>query len=159
RAAVAVAERTGVAQHDVAIVLGSGWGDAAAQLGDVVFDGPLTDVPGIPLPTVGGHAGRLLSLQVHGHAVLVLAGRSHLYEGYDAHTVVHGVRTAVLAGSDVVVLTNAAGCLDPDIAVGSPVLIRDHLNLTGTTPMIGAAPPVAYGSRFCDLTEAYDRDL
>src|SRR5262249_55302168 len=103
--------------------------------------------------------GRLLSLDVHGRAVLVLAGRSHLYEGYDAHTVVHGVRTAILAGCGIVVLTNAAGCLDPDIAVGSPVLIRDQLNLTATTPMIGAAPPAAFGSRFCDLTDAYDVEL
>jgi len=159
RAAAAIADGTGVARHDVAIVLGSGWGDATAKLGDILWDGPLTDVPGIPHPTVGGHAGRLLSLDVHGRAVLVLAGRSHLYEGYDAHTVVHGVRTAILAGCGIVVLTNAAGCLDPEITVGSPVLIRDQLNLTGTTPMIGAAPPVAFGSRFCDLTDAYDVEL
>src|SRR5262245_33073957 len=159
RAAVVIAESTGVARHDVAIVLGSGWGDAAAALGDVVWDGPLADVPGVPRPTVGGHAGRLLSLAVKDLAVLVLAGRSHLYEGYDAHTVVHGVRTAVLAGCGVVVLTNAAGSLDPSIAVGSPVVIRDQLNLTGTTPMVGPHPPEGYPSRFCDLTDAYDPAL
>src|SRR5262245_38830962 len=126
RAATAIGERTGVARHDVAIVLGSGWGDATAALGDIVWDGPLTEVPGIPRPTVGGHAGRLLSLDVGGRAVLILAGRSHLYEGYDAHTVVHGVRTAILAGCGIVVLTNAAGCRDPGVAVGCPVCIRVH---------------------------------
>jgi len=159
QAAAVVAERTGVARHDVAIVLGSGWGDAAAAIGEVVSDGPLSDIPGLAQPTVRGHAGRLLSLGVDGLAVLVLAGRSHLYEGYDAHAVVHGVRTAVCAGCSIVVLTNAAGCLDPSITVGSPVVIRDQLNLTGTTPMIGAHPPAGYPSRFCDMTDVYDPAL
>ena len=95
-AAAAVASLTGVPRHDVAVVLGSGWGDAAAQLGRVVWEGPLTEVPGIPQPTVGGHQGRLYSVDASGRAVLVFAGRSHLYEGHSAHTVVHGVRTAVL---------------------------------------------------------------
>ena len=85
----AIADRTGVARHDVAVVLGSGWGDAAAELGTVVWEGPLTDVPGVPRPTVGGHKGRLVSVDADGRAVLVFAGRSHLYEGHGAHTVVH----------------------------------------------------------------------
>jgi purine-nucleoside phosphorylase len=159
RAAAAVGELTGVARHDAVIVLGSGWGAAAAELGEVMWDGPLTDVPGIPRPSVGGHKGRLVSVRAGGHAVLVLAGRSHLYEGHSADAVVHAVRTAVLGGSDVVVLTNAAGGLDPDVPVGTPVLIRDHLNLTGTTPLLGADPPERFGARFCDLTRAYDEEL
>jgi purine-nucleoside phosphorylase len=158
-AAAAVATLTGVPRHDVAVVLGSGWGDAAAQLGRVVWEGPLTDVPGIPRPTVGGHQGRLFSVDADGRAVLVFAGRSHLYEGHPVHTVVHGVRTAVLAGCGVVVLTNAAGGLDPAVPVGTPVLLSDHLNLTGASPMTGADPPEPFGIRFCDLTEAYDAEL
>ena len=129
------------------------------ELGRIVWEGPLTEVPGIPPPTVGGHQGRLSSVDADGRAVLVLAGRSHLYEGHPAHTVVHGVRTAVLAGCGVVVLTNAAGGLDPDIPVGTPVLLRDHLNLTGASPLTGADPPEPFGIRFCDLTEAYDAGL
>ena len=159
RAAAAVSTVTGVPRHDVAVVLGSGWGDAAAQLGRVVWEGPLTEVPGIPQPTVGGHQGRLYSVDADGRAVLVFAGRSHLYEGHAAHTVVHGVRTAVMAGCGVIVLTNAAGGLDPDVPVGTPVLLRDHLNLTGASPMTGDDPPEAFGIRFCDLTEAYDLGL
>ena len=158
-AAAVVASLTGVPRHDVAVVLGSGWGDAAAQLGRVVWEGPLTEVPGITQPTVGGHQGKLFSVDADGRAVLVFAGRSHLYEGHFAHTVVHGVRTAVLAGCGVVVLTNAAGGLDPDVPVGTPVLLRDHLNLTGASPLTGDDPPAAFGIRFCDLTEAYDAGL
>ena len=158
-AAAAVASLTGVPRHDVAVVLGSGWGDAAAQLGRVVWEGPLAEVPGIPQPTVGGHQGRLYSVDASGRAVLVFAGRSHLYEGHSAQTVVHGVRTAVLAGCGVVVLTNAAGGLDPDVPVGTPVLLRDHLNLTGASPLTGDDPPARFGIRFCDLTEAYDAGL
>jgi purine-nucleoside phosphorylase len=159
RAAAVIAELTGVARHDVAVVLGSGWGNVAPALGDIVWEGPITEVPGVPQPTVGGHGGRLLSLDAGGRALLVLAGRSHLYEGHSVHTVVHGVRTAILAGCRDVLLTNAAGALDPDIPVGSPVLIRDHLNLTGTSPMTGADPLARFGTRFCDLTDAYDLTL
>lgn len=158
-AAAAIADQTGIARHDVAVVLGSGWGEAAAELGTVVWEGPLTDVPGVPRPTVGGHKGRLVSVDADGRAVLVFAGRSHLYEGHDAHTVVHAVRAAVLGGCSVVVLTNAAGGLDPDVAVGTPVLLRDHLNLTGASPMAGDDPPERFGPRFCDLTFAYDPEL
>jgi purine-nucleoside phosphorylase len=159
QAAVVVGELTGVDRHDVAVVLGSGWGDAASELGDVIRDGPLSDVPGIPQPTVGGHRGRLVSVRTSGRAVLVFSGRSHLYEGHSPHTVVHAVRTAILAGCRDVLLTNAAGGLDPEIAVGTPVLIRDHLNLTGTSPMMGEDPLERFGARFCDLTEAYDPAL
>jgi purine-nucleoside phosphorylase len=158
-AAAAVAQMTGVPRHDVAIVLGSGWGDATSALGDVTFEGALSEVPGVPKPTVGGHKGKLVSVVAGGRNVLVFAGRSHLYEGHPVHTVVHGVRTAILAGCGVVILTNAAGGLNPDVAVGTPVLLCDHLNLTGTTPMLGADPPERFGARFSDLTVAYDAEL
>jgi purine-nucleoside phosphorylase len=158
-AARALAQLTGVERHDVAVVLGSGWGDFAEDLGPVAWEGALSDVPGIPRPTVGGHPGRLVSLERGRRRVLVLAGRSHLYEGHPVETVVHAVRTAVLGGCGIVILTNAAGGLDPEVPVGTPVLIRDHLNLTGASPMVGDDPPAPYGTRFCDLTDAYDRKL
>src|SRR5262245_15116628 len=106
-AAAAIGALTGVARHDAAVVLGSGWGDAAADLGSVVWEGALADVPGVPAPTVGGHKGRLYSLDVRGRPTLVLSGRSHLYEGHSPHTVVHGVRAAIFSGCRVVLLTNA----------------------------------------------------
>lgn len=155
-AARAVAELTGVGRHDVGIVLGSGWGEAAAQLGTVTADTALADVPGVPAPTVAGHGGRLLSLDVDGTRTLVLAGRSHLYEGHPVATVVHGVRAAIFAGCTTMILTNAAGGLDPGVAIGTPVLIRDHLNLTGVSPMAGPDVPEGLPARFADLTDAYD---
>jgi purine-nucleoside phosphorylase len=158
-AAEAIVSATGVARHEIAVVLGSGWGNAASELGAVVWEGALSDIPGVPRPTVGGHKGRLVSVDAGGRAVLVFAGRSHLYEGHGAATVVHGVRAAVLAGCCVVILTNAAGGLDPDVAVGTPVLLSDHLNLTGASPMAGEDPPEEYGIRFTDLTHAYDLGL
>ena len=91
--------------------------------------------------------------------MLVFAGRSHLYEGHPVDTVVHGVRTAVLAGCDIVMLTNAAGGLDPAVPVGTPMLLADHINLTGASPLSGDDPPEPHAARFVDLTEAYDAEL
>jgi purine-nucleoside phosphorylase len=155
-----VAGLTGVARHDVALVLGSGWADAADALGETRAVAPLAELPGVPAPTVGGHRGELRSLAAHGLAVLVLNGRSHLYEGHGPDVVVHGVRTAVLAGCTTVILTNAAGSLRPDVLrVGEPVLLADQLNLTGTTPLGGPPPPEGYPSRFVDLVDAYSPAL
>jgi purine-nucleoside phosphorylase len=158
-AAGAITQRTGVARHDVAVILGSGWGDAAAALGVVTAELPVAELPGFPAPTVVGHSGQLRSVHVGGHDVLVFGGRSHFYEGHPVATVVHGVRTAILAGATVIVLTNAAGSLDPSMGVGTPVLLKDHLNLTGSSPMVGPAPPDPYGLRFVDLTDAYSPRL
>ncbi|HJM32336.1 MAG TPA: purine-nucleoside phosphorylase [Acidimicrobiales bacterium] len=158
-AAVVLAERTGVPSHDVVLVLGSGWAAAADGLGEVVADVQLDELPGFPAPTVLGHRNSALSIRVGGTNALVLGGRVHLYEGHPAATVVHGVRTAIAAGCGVVVLTNAAGGLNPDWPVGQPVLIADQLNLTGASPMAGPAPPADRPIRFTDLTEAYSSRL
>lgn len=95
-------------------------------------------------------------VEVAGHDILVLAGRSHLYEGHNAHTVVHAVRSAVLSGATAVLLTNAAGSLRPETGIGTPVVLTDQLNLTGATPLSGPAPPGHLGSRFADMTGLYD---
>lgn len=147
RAARAVAERTGIDRHDVAIVLGSGWAPAAATLGSATAVVPMAELPGFNPPGAEGHRGELVSIPVGTHRVLVLIGRVHAYEGYSPADVVHPVRTAVAAGADTVVLTNAAGGLRADFAVGQPVLISDHLNLTGCSPLVGAD--------FVDLVDAY----
>ena len=147
RAADVIAERTGVDAHDVAVVLGSGWSPAAAALGPPTVALPQAELPGFAPPTAVGHTGELLSTRVGERRVLVMVGRVHAYEGHDLCHVVHPVRAACAAGVRVVVLTNAAGGLRPDLAVGSPVLISDHLNLTGRSPLVGP--------QFVDLTDAY----
>jgi purine-nucleoside phosphorylase len=146
-AAQVIGERTGVAAHDVAVVLGSGWSPAVAALGSPTAVLPQADVPGFAPPEAVGHAGELLSVPIGAHRVLVLAGRIHAYEGHDLRHVVHPVRTACAAGARIVVLTNAAGGLRPDMQVGQPVMISDHLNLTARSPLLGA--------QFVDLTHAY----
>lgn len=137
---------------DVALVMGSGWVPAADALGEPDVELSVTDLPGFAPPAVEGHAGKVRAVQVGGKNAMVLLGRTHLYEGRGVEAVVHGIRTAVAAGVKTVVLTNAAGGLRPETQqVGDPVLICDHLNLTGAHPMSGA--------RFIDMTEAYSKRL
>lgn len=150
-AAHALAELTGQARHDVAIVLGSGWVPAADAIGAVVADIGSTDLPHFAPPAVAGHAGRIRSLDADGTRVLVFLGRTHLYEERGVDAVTHGVRTAAAAGCRTVVLTNGCGGLDPNWSPGTPVLIRDHINLTGTTPL--------HGAHFVDLTDLYSSRL
>lgn len=159
-AAAALRDRLGA--HRVAVVLGSGWAVAADGLGDVVASVPSHELPGTPEPTVAGHEGVIRSVRPLGGGtdpVLVVSGRSHLYEGHSPDTVVHLTRALVLAGCEVVVLTNAAGSLRPEVGVGAPVLISDHLNLMGANPMVGPAPPDGLPGRFVDLTDLYDARL
>jgi len=158
-AAAFIAERTGVARHDVALVLGSGWGGAADLLGETVAEIPSEEIPGFSAPAVAGHRATTRSIRIEGsthddgtpkHA-LVLGSRTHLYEGRGVRRVVHGVRTAAATGAGVVVLTNGCGGLNLDWAAGTPVLISDHINLTATSPLEGAT--------FVDLTDLYSSRL
>jgi len=151
-AAARLRELSGVATHDVALVMGSGWVPAADLLGETVAERPVTDLPGFHAAAVEGHAGTLRSVRVgEGRHALVFLGRTHLYEGRGVAAVVHGVRTAVAAGARVVVLTNGCGGLKETYSPGQPVLISDHINLTATSPMVGA--------RFVDLTDLYSSRL
>jgi len=158
-AAAALAKATGVDRHDVAVVLGSGWRPAADRFGETVAELEAAGLPGFPASTVAGHSGSVRSVRTAGgRRVLAFMGRVHAYEGHDPATVVHAVRTAHAGGCHVVVLTNAAGGIREDLAVGQPVLVADHLNLTGASPvsgpMTGEVP-----ARFVDLTEAYSARL
>jgi purine-nucleoside phosphorylase len=150
-AAQFIADRIGVGEHDVAIVLGSGWAPAVAALGRPTATLPMVEIPGFTPPSAQGHTGQVLSVAIGSHRVLVLAGRVHAYEGHDLQHVVHPVRTACAAGARVVVLTNAAGAVRENLAVGRPVLISDHLNLTARSPLIGA--------QFVDMVDAYSPRL
>jgi purine-nucleoside phosphorylase len=143
--------------HDVAVVLGSGWTPAADAIGTTEAEIPLAELGGFPGPTVPGHSPVLRSVVAGPLRVLVFLGRVHMYEGLSPAAVVHGVRTAVSAGCRTVVLTNAAGGIRAGLSVGQPVLISDHLNLTGASPLAGPAPSA--GQRFVDLTDLYSARL
>jgi purine-nucleoside phosphorylase len=161
--ATLLAQRTGQARHDVAVVLGSGWAPAAAELGRAHAQIPLAELGGFPEPAVPGHEPAVRSVSIGGLRVLVFLGRVHLYEGHSPAAVVHGVRTAVAAGCTVVVLTNAAGGIRADLRPGQPVLISDHLNLTGASPLTAVpspgAPFAAGSSPFTDLSDLYSARL
>ncbi|MGY4645514.1 purine-nucleoside phosphorylase [Cellulomonas sp. URHB0016] len=151
-AAMHLAEATGVARHDIALVLGSGWGGAAELLGETVATIPSHEIPGFTRPAVVGHVGTIRSIRLpDGRHALVLGSRTHLYEGRGVRHVVHGVRTAAAAGCRAIVLTNGCGGLNPSWGPGTPVLISDHINLTGTSPLEGAT--------FVDLTDLYSARL
>jgi len=150
-AARVLAEKTGVASHDIALVMGSGWLPAVDALGEAVADIATTDLPGFAAPAVAGHAGRIRSVRSGDRNLLVFLGRTHFYEGLGVRAVVHGVRTAAAAGCRVAVLTNGCGGLKPTWTPGTPVLIRDHINLTATSPIEGA--------NFVDLTDLYSPRL
>lgn len=154
-----LAQITGVAQHDVALVLGSGWAPVADALGKATAEVPLAELGGFAVTTVPGHVPTIRSLRAASTRVLVFLGRTHMYEGQTPATLVHGVRTAVAAGCRAVVLTNAAGGIRESYRVGQPVLIRDHLNLTGRSPLSGPPPPDGFPSRFTDLTALYSPRL
>jgi len=147
RAADALREATGIDTHAAAVVLGSGWSEAADALGDTIAEVALADLPGFIPPVVAGHGGTVRSVQAGDMRILVFLGRTHLYEGHGVDAVVHGVRTAAAAGVRTLILTNGAGGVDPKLPVGAPVLIADHLNLTATSPLRGAT--------FVDLTDLY----
>ncbi|PIE25983.1 MAG: purine-nucleoside phosphorylase, partial [Micrococcales bacterium] len=152
-AADVIAERSGVARHDIALVLGSGWAGAADILGEEVYSIPAPQVPGFRPPALEGHVGTLRSIRIGetGRHALVLGARTHLYEGHGVDAVAHGVRTAAAAGCRVLVLTNGAGGLDPEHGQGSVYVLRDHINLTGATPLRGAT--------FIDMTDLYSPRL
>ena len=154
-----LARLTGFDSHDVAVVLGSGWAPAADAIGPPDAVVPLAELGGFPEPTVPGHVPAVRSVRVGSSRALVFLGRSHLYEGHQPAAVVHGVRTAIAAGCRVIVLTNAAGGIRPGLRPGQPVLISDHINLTGQSPVAGPPPPGGYPSRFTDLSQAYSPRL
>ena len=152
-AATVIAERTGAPTHDVALVLGSGWGQTAELIGPTLATVDNQDVPGFHAAAVAGHRGGMRSVAIgdSGRRALVYGTRTHYYEGRGVRAVVHAVRTASAAGCSTIVLTNGCGGLNPAWGPGTPVLIRDHINLTATSPLEGAT--------FVDLTDLYSARL
>lgn len=158
-AAERLAEMGGVGRHDVAVVLGTGLADAVAGIGPVSTRHELGKLPGFPPSVVSHQRPEVWSLEVGDLKVLAFLGRLHLYEGYRAMTVVHPVRTAVAAGCRTVIITNASGSLRPQFRTGDLVMIADHLNLTGTSPLAGLPAGAGYPSPFVDLVDAWSPRL
>src|ERR1044071_6137936 len=150
-AAAELAARTSIDHHDLALVLGSGWRETVDGLGEIVAQTPVADLTGFSSPTVEGHGADALSIAVAGHQVLAFTGRSHYYESRDAQQVVHAVRTAAAAGCKAVVLTSASGGIREDPGAGDVMIISDHINLAGESPLVGA--------EFVDLTDLYSSRL
>ncbi|HEX9044441.1 MAG TPA: purine-nucleoside phosphorylase [Candidatus Limnocylindrales bacterium] len=141
----------------VGIVLGSGLAALADAIEDPVTIG-FTELPGWPPTTAPGHDGQLIFGRLDGVPVVVQKGRLHLYEGNDPGLVVQPVLLMARLGAGIVFLSNAAGGLDPAFGAGTLMVMRDHINLTGRTPLLGPNAE-AIGERFPDMTEVWDRDL
>jgi purine-nucleoside phosphorylase len=142
---------------DVAIVLGSGLGEFTSALGDAVSCA-YGEIPHWPASAVVGHAGRLVVGTIRGKRVAALSGRAHFYEGHDLRTVTFPTRVLGRIGVPTIVLTNAAGGINPDFTPGTLMLIDDHLNLMGTNPLVGPNDD-RIGPRFPDMTEVYSTRL
>jgi purine-nucleoside phosphorylase len=142
---------------DVAIVLGSGLGAYAEQLGEA-FGLDYREIPNWPASAVIGHAGRLVGGVVHGRRVIALSGRAHFYEGHSLQTVTFAVRVLGRLGLKVLILTNAAGGINTNFTQGALMVIDDHINLMGSNPLVGPNDE-RFGFRFPDMTEVYSKRL
>ncbi len=144
------------ASQTIGIVLGSGLGAFAGIVENAMVT-PYAEIPGWPRSTAVGHAGKMIRGKIGHVPVIVLAGRAHLYEGYTTAEVTFGIRELARRGVKSVVLTNAAGGINPDYKPGDLVLISDHINLLGANPLTGPNDD-SLGPRFPDMSEAYSRE-
>jgi purine-nucleoside phosphorylase len=151
RSARELARRIGVDHHDVLVVLGSGLAGVAELLGGEEDWVPLDTLPFFPTYTVPGHRSHGWSMELAGRRLLVLGGRRHLYEGLEPAEAVHPLRTGIAAGCTTVILTAAAGGIREDLAPGNVMVVEDHINLTGRSPLQGPA--------FVDMVAAYSPAL
>ena len=141
----------------IGLILGSGLGDMADSIENaVVID--YHDIPHFPVSTVPGHKGRLVIGELEGSTVLCMQGRFHYYEGYSMDEVVYPIRTMKMLGINGLFLTNAAGCVNKEWKAGDLMLIADHIKLIAENPLRGKNPD-ELGSRFFDMTQAYDKEL
>jgi purine-nucleoside phosphorylase len=159
RALAAAAYIRSVAQHQprLGLVLGSGLGDFADHVQKAVAI-PYSEIPNFPVSTVPGHSGRLVVGEIEGVPVVVMQGRVHAYEGYSMSEVTFPTRVLGLLGVKQLIVTNAAGGINPDYGQGAIVAISDHINFTGRNSVAGPNEP-RFGPRFFDMTHAYSPDL
>ncbi len=155
--AAAVRRRHGGTFPSTALILGSGLGRFGEAM-TIDAEVPYAEIPGFPVSTVAGHAGRLLIGHIGTLPLACMQGRMHLYEGYPAARLALSIRTLKLLGVDTLIVTNAAGSLQPEMGPGSIMAIEDHINFSGQNPLIGPNDDT-FGDRFFDMSEAYDPDL
>lgn len=146
----------GVKKVEVGLILGSGLGVLADEIEDPIVI-PYEDIPNFPVSTVEGHAGQLVYGTLGGKKVLALQGRFHFYEGYSMGEVTFPVRVMSMLQAHSIIVTNAAGGVNEDFEPGDLMMITDHINFTGTNPLMGANDD-KYGVRFPDLSQAYDKE-
>ena len=159
-AVAALRQRLGAAlpsRPDAAIILGTGLSGLVERMEDTVSV-PYADLPGFPVSTVASHAGAFVLGRLGGRTVLVQQGRCHLYEGFGPDKVCMGVRVMAGLGADTLILTNAAGALDPQFDAGGLMCISDQINFTGVSPLSGPNHE-AWGERFPDMSAIYDAGL
>ncbi len=141
----------------VGMILGSGLGEFAEDLEDNLKI-PYQDIPHFPQSTAPGHKGNLIAGSLHGKSILCMQGRQHFYEGYSMEDISLPIRCMKKLGVNTLILTNAAGGLNPSFQQGDFMLITDHINFMGTNPLIGKNNS-EFGPRFCDMTQVYDVSL
>jgi purine-nucleoside phosphorylase len=156
RTAKVIRDRVGAAQPAAAIILGSGLGGLADQIGGRTTV-PYAEIPGFPVPTVVGHSGAVVAGTLGGQRVVALSGRFHMYEGHDAGLAGFPVRVLNELGARTLIVTNAAGGIRRAFAPGDIMLIRDHINLMFRNPLIGGVEPGE--ERFPDMSEPYNATL
>jgi purine-nucleoside phosphorylase len=156
-AARAASQQLALDDAHVAVVHGSGLGGVADRL-EGARSVPYASLPGFPETTVAGHPGRLVAGTIAGKTALLLCGRVHGYEGYPPCEIGFGVRVVAALGVRTLIVTNAAGGVDPTFAAGDIIAISDHINLTGASPLSGPNDE-RLGPRFVDMTDAYDPKL
>lgn len=141
-------------QPEIGMVLGSGLGDYAECIEDAVCI-PYNELPGFPVSTVQGHAGQLIIGRCQGKDVVAMQGRIHYYEGYSQREIVRPIQMMIKLGIKKMLLTNAAGGISKELKPGMLMVVRDHINFSGTNPLIGENNDDA-GPRFPDMTHVYD---
>lgn len=156
-AASYINSKTGDTVVSTGLILGSGLGPLAEEIENPVII-RYEDIPGFPVPTVEGHAGRLVIGTLEGKSVICMQGRVHYYEGYEMEEVVFPLQVMGRLGVDRVIITNSAGCVRTDWEAGSLMLMTDHIKLTPDNPLRGANVK-ELGERFFDMTAIYDRSL
>ena len=143
---------------DIAVVLGSGLGGFTQQMDEVICSIPYNRIPGFPISTVSGHAGKFVMGNINGVPVICMDGRVHYYEGYTPEEIVLPIRVMHAMGAKILFLTNAAGGINGDYVPGKLVVIRDHISLFVPNPLKGSNDPDE-GVRFPDMSEVYSKDL
>lgn len=141
----------------LAIILGSGLGSLADEVKNRV-ELNYNEIPNFPVSTVEGHAGKFIYGELNGKKVIMMQGRFHFYEGYDMHTVTFPIRVLKLLGVEKLIVTNAAGGVNTNFKPGDLMIINDHINFSGTNPLIGANLK-EFGPRFPDMSSAYCKEL